>query len=74
MDVESNRENDLPISVPFDVDQFARRTQVAVKLIGIADEASSAWSLGLYAEALEALQRYHAVRTEHAEVVDIRLI
>ncbi len=76
--IRFERQPDGSISVqayaPPEIDLFVRRVELVEQLLWIADEASAANSLGLTAEALDALRRYHALRTEHASTVDIRVL
>ena len=67
------REQGGPLSES-EVALFVYHAEVVGSLLRIADEASAAFSVGLLAEAGDALRRYHAVRTEHAETVDIRVL
>jgi len=62
---------DLPIK---EAERFISRTKILLQLINHADEAAAAYSLGEWSIMLDALGRYHALRCEHAEKIDIRLI
>lgn len=55
-------------------ERMIAKTKIVLRLLDHADEAAAAFSLGEYHVAFEALARYHALRCEHAETIDIRLI
>lgn len=56
-----------------DWERLTSKTTLLLRLLDHADEAAAAFSLGEYQIAFEALARYHALRCEHAETIDIRL-